>query len=142
MNQEGEVQSIREDINPGQYKTTKVFSGGVGASAGPLSIFVEPTGGPESNSTLVRKARAAKHTPALAGPADGFVLLYRTPSSANGKSKEGGSDDDDAVEMDAHKEGGRRGGLMAQAKASKQAAEAARRSGRKGYVSGGNTKVL
>ena len=135
---------MREDINPGQYKTTKVFSGGVGASTGPLSIFVEPTGGPESNTTMVRNARAAKHTPSLAGPADGFVLLYRAPSSADGKGKVkgGGSDDDDAVEMDAHKEGGRRGGLMAQAKASKQAAEAARRSGRKGYVSGGNTKVL
>ena len=43
--------------------------------------------------------------------------------------------------QDAHQEGGRRGGLMAQAKASKEKAEAAKRSGRGKGFRGGSAKV-
>ena len=71
-----------------------MFSGPLGASFGPLSVFIAPTLDPAEHATLVRNARTLKHTPAAVAPPNGYVVLHQ-PVTTDGKG-EGGSDDDDS----------------------------------------------
>ena len=125
ISEEGEVVEVREDVGD-QYKINEIFQVGRCLAGEPLAVFVKHrSDAARAEAVSSARAGALNFSDARGGSAPALN------DAANKKAAEVLLHD-----ADAHQEGGRRGGLMAQAKASKEAAEARKRGKKSAFAAG------